>query len=150
MSVSTTPHIAWVRQLHRNGCCVASVAMVAGKTYQEVRGMLAWPVEERGAHEDIVCELLIELGFAYQLRYPYDRLSWTGKRYGVQCHRREVWPPEPSADVHLACVDVPQGAHCVVWPRHVTVLDPDRPGTYTLSDYSRLNWVIALFATSTH
>lgn len=117
------PVVRWVGQEDINGCGVACLAMVTGKTYADVAAEVpARSFHNDGVHDSFMDALLAGWGFAVARRFV-----GTGA---------DAWTPEPFADVHL-CV-VGHGAendHCVVMISDGTVLDPNRAGKWKLSDY---------------
>lgn len=131
--------VRWVKQEHANGCVVAALAMVTGKTYREVHEFLSACLgrdfETVGAcwHGDGDM-YLIENGYALQTKYRY---LWANQQ-------RARWPVEPSADVHICSVRTSQ-SHAVVMLRDGTVLDPLTPDLKRLSDYSAVDSITAIY-----
>jgi hypothetical protein len=111
-----------VRQEHDYGCGIASLAMVTGDTYDNVRGWLLanWPggtqtpdewLTKRGIHKGIADYYLAAHGYVWRTVYSGWKLA--------------PWPPEPFAPVHLACVQQPSNnSHYVVMRSDGAVLDP--------------------------
>jgi len=129
-----------VRQKDVNGCVVASLAMVTGKTYEDVR---AHTLFDRLADEKHGCgprepeAYLREHGFAWQLLH---RCMPPGNTWLVD------WPPVPWADAHVVEVRMPSNSyHCVVLLRSGTVLDPFCDEPRRLSDYPEVISVRAVF-----
>lgn len=127
----STP-VALVRQAHDYGCGIASLAMVTGQTYDEVRTWLLahWPGGQGGdtPAEDWLVKRGIYSGIAdyYLGRHGY---VWRKVYSGWQQH---PWPPEPFAPVHLVMVRQPSNnSHYVVMRADGVVLDPlaDEPKT---------------------
>jgi hypothetical protein len=81
---------------------------------------------------------LRDMGFAYQKRYrsPYTTA------YGQPLH--EPWPCQPWADLHLCSVITSQ-PHAVVMLGDGTVLDPAYPDRRSLSEYQKVEGVIAIY-----
>lgn len=147
--------IQWVRQEHTNGCVIASLAMISGKTYREVHDDLAPQlgnfVDVEGKSEwrrgvdfnkDGMAIMfdgwgwLADNGFAIQQRYKFH--------YNIE---RPQWPLDPWADVHLCSVVTTQ-SHAVVLLRDGRVLDPLTPEPKKLSDYSKVESMMAVYKVS--
>lgn len=131
------PVTTLIRQVHEYGCGLASLAMISGWTYDEVRDWLVanWPagsqtpgewLEQRGIHKGIADYFLAENGYAWRTVYA----GWGQK----------PWPPEPFAPVHLAQVVQPSGnSHYVVMRSDGVVLDPLSDEPKRLTDWSVVN-----------
>lgn len=131
--------IAHVRQEDRYGCVLASIAMVLGRSYADVRAELGDP--DRGHTKDFWREYLARKGYAIQFFYRYDCV---GKS------EREHWPMQPWADLHICCVDAGHGdgTHVVVMLRDGTVFDPTRGTPSRLSDYPSVAYMAAIYSLS--
>jgi len=161
--------VNYVKQEHLNGCVVASLAMVLGKSYTEVHDEIAplvwwydyelaknefkdneerteacWKkgidFSERGITLDDAYRWLGERGWASQLRYKVYPFDWKA--------RREDWPPKPWAPIHLCSVQATRGSHAIVMLRDGSLLDPWRPpGTWcgTFDEYSKVEQVCGLW-----
>jgi hypothetical protein len=146
--------VQWVRQEHRSGCAIAALAMVTGNTYQYVYDFLnsrvgrfvdsKWVIgldaEEHGV--GIMFDgwsFLRDHGYAIQHRWraPYTIA------YDSPPH--EPWPCEPWAEVSIATVLTCAGAHAVVLLRDGKVLDPLTPEPRRLSDYSKVESIVAVY-----
>ena len=158
--------LTWVRQEHVNGCVIASLAMVLGRTYQSVHDELApqiwhWDndavkgIEDHDERQRLgwkkgndfskngVClgqvyRWLEERGFATQLRW-----AW---RWGHE--RVREWPPKPFAPVHICDVMTVAGSHAVVMTAEGKILDPNRaPGTWpeSFSYYGSVSQVCGIW-----
>lgn len=129
--------VKWIKQEDSNACLLASLAMITGRTYAEVKA--DWPDDrdwnERGTDIDTAEQWLMEQGYALRLRSKY---------YRVTQERRDIWPCEPFADVHLCCV-VTSRSHAVVMLADGTVLDPLTPEPKRLSDYQDVHRVTAVY-----
>lgn len=122
-----------VRQQHAYGCGIASLAMITGQSYDDVREWLLanWPgghersdewLEKRGTYSGIVEYYLGEHG--YMWRYVYR--AWYP----------DNWPPTPFAPVHLALVRQPSNnTHYVAMRADGVVLDPLTDEPRTLRDW---------------
>src|SRR5678815_1007995 len=112
---------AYVSQPNSYGCAIAYVAMIVGKTYDE---MEAWFLEqglarermEAGIYDVIWREALDRHGFTHVQRYRCDP-------FRNRCDRSD-WPPAPFAPTHICCADVAAGSHAVVMLADGAVLDP--------------------------
>lgn len=135
--------LRYVAQPNVYGCAIACVAMVVGKTYDE---MEAWLAEqglttarrERGLHDGIWLEALARHGLAYSQRYRCDPMTNA---------QRKHWPPDPFAPVHIVSARVAAGQHAIVWLASGSVLDPYRRERVTLadSDYLEISQVVGLY-----
>jgi hypothetical protein len=111
--------IAVVFQPEKSGCGIAAVAMVAEKTYAEVRQRCNmahdFTVDGMGQYE--MEDLLIHYGFSYQI------ITKNHPRLGSA---REVWPPAPWTELAIAQVRnlSNSGYHYVVLLKDGRVLDP--------------------------
>ena len=141
--------IQWIPQEHKHGCAIATLAMVSGKTYQEV---YAWFVHHyKRQYSNAEPELfdidkinglgphqrdmfLVENGFAHATKYNH-----------LCNEKREVWPVEPWADVHICSVDNEVMSHSIVLLRGGSVLDPLTPYVKVLRDYLKVNSITAVY-----
>jgi hypothetical protein len=123
----------WVPQEDSRGCCVACIAMVTGKTYQEVKAWFEMDFNDRGTSQHGIEEYLVEHGYTWARKTLY--------RHNNQ--QRTPWPPEPFADVHI-CEVAGTSSHAVVLLRDGTVLDPLTPEPKRLTDYEKVYYVAAI------
>lgn len=159
-----TSAVRHVRQSDAYGCGVASLAMVTGHRYEDVRAWFRVPAflnaERAGRGASLVGDArnaaeprdfsrhgidhfdtnryLAEHGFASALRWPTPRYGDT----------RPAWPPAPFAPAHICQVLTVNGGHAVVWLPDGTVLDPARDAPTTLDDpcyYGGLQWVLGVW-----
>ena len=129
--------IRWVGQEEPYGCGAAAIAMLTGRTYQEVVSELGDSWTEHGLHDPE--SLLADMGYALARRYRVMQY------HGIVNEERTPWPPEPFGDVHICQVYVSKPmAHMVVMLRDGTVLDPVTPEPKRLADYLDVNWVAAV------
>ncbi len=116
-----------VEQQEGNGCAIAVLAMLTGRTYEQVRAdFVDIPVS------DFAMQMwLAEHGWATAMKYPH---------YMPQKRDRDVWPPAPFAGLHFVTVSIPAGFHSVVMLGSGRVIDPapSREGRYTLADYEKV------------
>lgn len=133
-------HIALVRQEHPEGCMLACLAMICGKTYQEVRAYFERDdPNEHGLSIYPLFEYLSREGFAYQFLNQY---TWGGPT-----KEREVWPLPLPAKAAICAVDGGRGgenSHGVVLLRDGTVLDPTH-GQRKWSDYTKCGMMLPLW-----
>ena len=138
-----------VNQEHAGGCGIAVLAMLTGKTYQQVASDFAQPLEDGQVlnlnhASPIIRDMdryLAERGYAVCRLYLRDLFQ-----------SRLPWPPKPFADVHLCFVKVSQGSrriHAVVMLGDGTVLDPAYPEHYRLIDYYQVYHVAAVICVRT-
>ena len=134
----------YVAQLDGYGCAVASLAMIAGWSYAEMKAWLATrgltaKRMEGGLHEGIWTEALNQLGFVYERRYAHDSLAGA---------TRMPWPSAPFAPIHLCCVEVPSGeSHAIVMLDDGRVLDPWDRSRDSLAhpDYRKVNQIVGVW-----
>lgn len=130
--------IVYVKQKEPDGCMVACVAMVTGKSYEEIREMCS-PAYNGGINEIIADSILQDFGFATIRKYKHiPRIK----------QDREGWPIiAPFAPTHICLVNATQGAHAVVMDQNGEILDPFKPERHSLlhPDYSQVHWVAGYF-----
>jgi hypothetical protein len=138
-----TQAVEYVAQKQRCGCTVASVAMVTGKCYDEVRAHCAISVDfdKNGVQIEDWLDFLFFNGFTFHRMYSVTHLQGVNRR-------RDTWPPAPFAPLHLCGVTTAANAHAVVMLGDGRVLDPAWPGFHTLSDYVNTHLVLGLFKRS--
>ena len=127
----------YVQQLDPAGCGIAVLAMLTDSTYQEVlQEIQADPWNSKGGafkeghstNTAILEHYLTMRGWFHAARYE----SWCSE-----------WPPEPFAPLHWVQITQPSGSgHFLAMDQDGTVLDPLRPGTFTLKDYPRIGHVM--------
>lgn len=134
----------YIAQPNGYGCAIASLAMVADKTYDE---MEAWFVAQgmsrarmqHGLHEGIWLEALGRLGFIYERRYSADSF--------LNGPRTTPWPPAPFAPIHICAAQVAGGSHAFVMLADGRVLDPYNAERTTIThpDYIQVNQVAGIW-----
>jgi hypothetical protein len=127
-----------IAQKQKCGCTVAAVAMVTGKSYEEVARASTRDFDNDGVQLEDWLEYLFENGFTFHRLYRVTHLQGVNKE-------RSVWPPEPFAPIHLCSVVSPIAAHAVVMLANGDVLDPAKPGTHRLTDYKATHFVLGLY-----
>lgn len=130
--------VKWVRQEDSHGCGVACLAMLTAKTYAEVRAWFKRPDFSREGmtfHE--VDHYLTEHGYAVARKWQFTQNEEKNKR-------REVWPVEPFAEVHICSVRNEHANHFVVLLADGKVLDPLFAAPRTISDYVEVSNVTAV------
>jgi hypothetical protein len=135
--------VSYVAQPNGYGCAIACVAMIVGKSYDEVE---AWLVAngcsptryQRGLWDGIYQTILARHGFSYVQRYKFDAVS-------QQVH--VAWPPAPFAPVHIVCTCVSAGWHAVVMLADGSVLDPFKRERTSLAhpDYTDVSSVTGFY-----
>jgi hypothetical protein len=125
-----------VRQEDKYGCAVASLAMVTGKSYAEVRAAFSHDFTKEGVVFFAWEEYLTHSGYAVARKMQYDALKKS---------TREPWPAEPFAGVHICEVLTDAGGHVVVMLRDGTVLDPATDEPRRLADYKSVNFVTGVY-----
>jgi hypothetical protein len=111
----------YVAQPNGYGCAIACVAMIVGKTYDEMEAWLlaqglARSRMESGLYDMLWLEALARHGFAWEQRYQADP-------FHNECDR-PMWPPDPFAPIHVCSTSVAGGHHAVVMLGDGSVLDP--------------------------
>lgn len=129
-------NIRWVRQEEQYGCVIASLAMITGKTYQEVRQAFTGMEQGRGTDWTAMQAYLADLGYAVQWRFAY--CGYTNQKY-------TDWPPKAWADVHICTVETALGGHSVIMLQDGSVLDPATPEVKRLTDYQRVMNLAAVY-----
>jgi hypothetical protein len=121
-----------VVQKDAKGCGIACVAMVTGQDYDTVKTGFEGYFKD-GLTDFAISAYLAEHGYATAIKYPHYMPTNT---------KREIFPPEPFADVHLVSAD----GHNMVMLRDGTILDPapSRPEPRTINQYSFVYWVMAV------
>lgn len=134
-----------IRQQHDYGCGIASLAMISGQSYDEVRTWLLdnWPgghersdewLEKRGIYSGIAEYFLGEHGYVW--RYVYR--AW---------YPSSNWPPPAFAPVHLVMVRQPSNnSHYVVMRSDGIVLDPLSDEPKALTDWPEVSNVMGVWA----
>jgi hypothetical protein len=135
------PTLTRVEQDEVSGCSVACLAMVTGKTYDQVRGYFNRDLsnDKGGLYQHHVDDYLAEHGYSVARRMA---------RQPGATRRKRGWPPSPFADVHLVVVSVGGGVHhAVVLLRDGTVYDPHprNGGIRRLSDYKYINSIAGVY-----
>lgn len=136
--------ISYVAQPNAYGCAIACVAMIVGKTYDE---METWFLEagltrsrmEKGLWNGIYYEALWRHGFLIKERWRNDPILNGPGVWG--------WPPEPFAPAHICCAEVQAGSHAFVMLADGTVLDPFKLERTTIRhpDYREISSVTGVF-----
>ena len=138
--------LKWVRQEDAKGCGLACIAMITGKTYAEIKAMVKPSYYEVGASLVYNLDgLLSDLGYAYAPKYPVAHYCTVAGEDSTW-PRRDPWPSEPFADVHLVevhCHGAPCG-HFIVMLRDGTIYDPDTQEPRKLTDYASVDSMIAV------
>lgn len=113
--------IRYVAQPNGYGCAIACVAMIVGKSYQEMED---WFVAQglkrdrmvQGIHSYIFFDALDRHGFSHVERWMNDPIA--------NAPRAGEWPPAPFAPVHICGANVAGGHHAFLMLADGTILDP--------------------------
>lgn len=109
-----------VRQEHAEGCLVACLAMVAGRTYAEVDAMFVRDrYEDSGLNDYQVFDFLAREGFFWRHVHRFTLIG--------PSKERGVWPLPLTTDLTICRVDAGRGgplSHGVVVTRDGTAFDP--------------------------
>lgn len=133
--------VEWVRQEDAEGCGLAVLAMLTGRSYAEVKAKVdATEVGPSEAPRDWTTS-----GCTH---YTLDRyLAAEGWFFQRRYESYAELPQEPFAPIHYAEVVQPSGrGHFVVVHADGKVLDPMREGRFRLSDWARVNQLVGLIA----
>lgn len=133
-------NINLITQKHNRGCGVACLAMITGKSYDEILEdcEAAWD-EQTGLYTNIVDAYLWDHGYA--LRKYYSNNNW-------QKIKRDPWPIKPFTDIHLVHLRVYELASCehfVIMSRDGTVLDPKLGHKPSLADYYNIYSISGIY-----
>ena len=132
---------AWVAQEDAEGCALATLAMICGQTYAEVKAAVTSDTVESGRWHKPDQDWDVEGATFYTL-------DWYLARQGFFLQRRYAsWglPMEPFAPIHYASVEQPsKRSHFVVVLADGAVLDPLRDGRFALSDWPKVNQIVGL------
>lgn len=133
----------WVRQEDPNGCFVAAMAMVTGKTYAQVKEETghAWM---RGALDQTVENYLSQRGFAVTKWWQYDSCKAYAEQNGALDIKRNTWPLPPFAPIHVCQVKT-RVTHWVVMLSNGNVLDPVTPEVKRLTDYAEVTLIMGVW-----
>jgi hypothetical protein len=118
--VITPPSVRHVRQEDACGCVCASLAMVTGRSYAEVRNHSHFRGVDwisSGITHHAAQGYLSLTGFAAGLVYRWLPGLVDGKQPAL-----DEWPPRPFAPAHIIAIN--GGRHDVVWLPDGTVFDP--------------------------
>ena len=126
-----------VVQKDKYGCFIACIAMVTGKSYDEIKSMFPFDINEnRGADEFTQRSLLFELGYISQTFY--ETIAHTQKK-------RE-WPMKPFASWHIVSVITKANTpHVVFMDKNGLLIDPLDGDCKSFEDYSKINHIIAIW-----
>lgn len=138
--LSAAQTVRWVAQEDPWGCTLAALAMVLGRTYQDVKAEILADHPERdfsgkGLNYLDADQFLAAHGYATARMF----------RYYIS-RPRPLWPPDPFGRVHMCevrCTPTSPG-HTVVMLRDGMVLDPLSPEPKRLTDYDQCSNVAAV------
>jgi len=131
--------VSRVQQEEPYGCGIACLAMVIGKTYQDVRSWFKNEKFDRGISTWELDMYLCEHGYAVARKYPLTQNVVTNQP-------RDVWPVEPWADVHIWQVrTLSNTSHFIVLLRDGTVLDPFDGNRKSFGDYQMIENITAIY-----
>lgn len=135
--------VRWIKQEDAHGCGLATLAMLTGKTYGEVKAdFLKYPKRfesgrfaSRGITYLQIEGYLAEHGYAVARKCGWHPISV----------RKRKFPPKPFADVHYCEVEqFSNNWHFIVWLGDGTILDPLTDEKKTFADYKRIASVSAV------
>lgn len=126
----------WVEQQDAHGCALATLAMICGHTYEQVKATVdSWSERGHDWAKDGTTHYTLD-------RYLASEGLYIQRRYAT-------WqlPLEPFAPVHYAAVQQTSGyQHFVVVLSDGAVLDPYRPGTFGLSDWPKVDQLVGILS----
>ena len=126
-----------IQQKHSRGCGIAALAMLTGKSYEEVASYFdRIDFDKQGVHLRAMDDYRVDHGYAIARKY-----MWLGYFIESRAPLRSPWPPVPFSDVHLCEVEVNENApmyHFVVMLRDGSIVDPLFEDKKNLGDYFRV------------
>jgi hypothetical protein len=132
--------VKYIPQEDIHGCGIAVLAMLTGKSYQDVRAEFQPRYIEKGMTEWSMNAYLAEHGYAVAHKYPH---------YMPQLKHRDVWPPEPFAPMHYCCMLTPNNTHhYVVMLADGSIVDPATSKTQAYKDYTSVQNVAGVMRMS--
>lgn len=121
----------YVKQEDKFGCTVACMAMILDKTYQDIAYNFPAVNEKQGLCSMHYESFLFEHGYICYTLYP--TIGWSQKK-------RENWPVEPFAPIHIVSVITNVNtSHAVIMDEVGRVYDPYKEGVFSLNDFSKIN-----------
>lgn len=128
----------YIKQEDLNGCVVAAVAMIVGKSYAEVKAELAPKDLSKEAYTTFTAEsYLYEHG--YMLVKKWRHVCFNGTD-------RKQWPIAPFAPIHYVSTRNGDKAHAVVMLADGRVLDPWADATpRNITDYAEVCEIIGVW-----
>lgn len=130
-------------------CAVAGLAMATDRGYDYCRTILEPLAFQRegkltGLNEEHIVDFLANHGYAYQKRSNM-LLAEGGKLV-----KRNWWPLQPWAPMHVAQVEATAGWHFVAMDAAGVVHDPfnEKRHTLTHEDYKRVAWIMGIWKVS--
>lgn len=139
-SRSALPNLARVAQEDAYGCGLATLAMLTGHSYDQVkRNFDAWDRPSWDWDKSGCTHIEVDRYLGWQ------RMAVI-RKYGAWYPSWERVTPEPFAPLHYAQVQQPSNSnHFVVMLADGAVLDPYREGVYSLSDWPVVNQLVGVF-----
>ena len=127
----------YIAQEESDGCMVAALAMVTGRSYRDIRDMVAGAYNN-GINWPVAADVLAHLDYAVMTKYEYIPRT---KSY------RPVWPCPPFAPAHIIVLEATQGAHAVAMDEGGNVYDPFNRERTTLKhpDYGKIHHIEGIF-----
>lgn len=129
-----------IKQKHDRGCSIACLAMLTGKTYDQVLEDCAPAWDENvGLYSNIVDGYLWDHGYA--LKKIFEPNNWKKEK-------RHPWPVKPFTDIHLVFLRVYEQSPCdhfIVMLKDGTLLDPKLDGQRSLNDYYRVYSITGVY-----
>jgi DNA primase large subunit len=131
-----------VHQKHSMGCGLAALAMITGSNYDEIIKFFSPPIDfnKDGISFRAIDAYLVDHGYAIARKFQH---------YGFfNCPKREIWPPQPFAPIHLCEVRVYENAPCthfVIMLSNGRILDPINDEHKNLNFYFKVISVAGIY-----
>lgn len=132
-------HITFVPQREETDCVIACLAMVTGKTYDEVLEEFAeyWEeCSEEGVGDNAFYQYLGQHGYLVQTFKHHYEPSRT---------QRTPWPPAPFAPVHVLGVDYMGDEHGIVMDKDGLIFDPYNDKITGLFEYPIVYEIVGIW-----
>jgi hypothetical protein len=131
--------VKYVKQLHHFGCVPACIAMILGKSYEEVIESFYNDFSKEGINNSITREYLTE----YDLSVVFLDLQ-----YLTKLDKARNTLHKPFADIHI--ISVKPNAddelnHSIIMDYQGEIFDPHSEDTKDLDEYFRVDYVLGIF-----
>jgi hypothetical protein len=131
--------IKYVRTGEENGCVIACLAMITGKTFKQVIAEMRpyWDNEGmfEGTDDDAWMQYLAAHGYAY---------NYISDDYTPQDRLLKNWPVAPFAPIHICFVHA-SGPHAVIMSSTGEIFDPNDNKIKSLTEYHRVYRIVGIW-----